>query len=100
MERLRKPTVTALFVHAEEDGLHARQRAQIAGVCVRGGFPIAVVTDSRLARGSAKAVGWLGAKIQAFELTEARQAFLSLGISVAEVPAYLAAYRALLRLHD
>lgn len=54
--------------------INAAQRADVATFMKATGISIAVVTDSALVRGVARAVGFMGVKVRAFQPSELKDA--------------------------
>lgn len=69
-ERLRSHLVVA----PPRAHINASQRADVSGFMKETGITIAVVTDSALVRGVARAIGLLGVPLRAFPPTELTQA--------------------------
>ena len=65
---------STLVVAQPRSTLSAAQRAEVAQFMTSTGTSIAVVTDSALIRGVARAVGFLGVKVRAFASSEMMEA--------------------------
>jgi len=60
----------AIMIVADDTKLSPKQRTEVQAWQERHGTPSVLVTDSRVARGVAKALSWFGVKIQAFARRE------------------------------
>ena len=70
-----------LVVAPPRASINSAQRADVVEFMKQSGTAIAVMTESVLIRGVARAVGFLGVKVQAFPLREVAQALDSLGVA-------------------
>src|SRR5687767_3692798 len=64
----------AILIVADDTKLSPKQRAEVQAWQERHGTPSVLLTDSLVARGVAKALGWFGVKITAFARRDVDQA--------------------------
>lgn len=69
-----------LVVAPPRASINAAQRADVVGFMKETGTGVAVMTESVLIRGVARAVGFLGVKVQAFPLADVSGALAALGV--------------------
>lgn len=93
-------TITAddsLLIFSWGGGPTLKQRRELEEVVTHHEGKVAVVTESRIARGIVKAISWTGKDIKAFDFTRREAAFEYLGLSDSEQEQALDGARSLAR---